>query len=72
MLYLEKSLKYALYMLINVIIILCRQGFELNFVLFNFNTFSFILNLQNNFSHSTLFYRVERCVHYLMIMMTFI
>ena len=24
------------------------------FVLFNFNTFSFILVLQNNFSHSTL------------------
>ena len=27
--------------------ILCRQGFEINFVLFNFITFSFILVLQN-------------------------
>ena len=24
----------------------CRQGFEINFVLFNFNTFSFILVLK--------------------------
>ena len=46
--------------------ILCRQGFEINFVLFNFNTFSFILVLQYfklegkiRFSQFTLFYRVE-------------
>ena len=37
-----------------VLSILCRQGFALNFVLINFNTFSFKLVLQNNFSHSTL------------------
>ena len=30
-----------------------------NFVLFNFNTFSFILVLQNNFSYSTLQNRVN-------------
>ena len=27
--------------------ILCHQGFEINFVLFNFNTFSFILVLDH-------------------------
>ena len=34
--------------------VLCRQGIEINFVLFNFINFSFILVLQNNFVHSTL------------------
>ena len=37
---------------------LCRQGFELHFVLFSFNTFSFILVLQNNFFHIPL-YKIE-------------
>ena len=35
-----------------IISILCRQGFEISFVLFNFNTFSFILVLQNIKFHS--------------------
>ena len=41
---------------LNIIsLILCRQGFALNFVFINLNTFSFKLVLQNNFFtlHST-------------------